>query len=91
MDWENTVCSFYKIERSCLYSSDSRRSRAETEGLHFVWYLRHYVEGLSIRVLATTYKKHERTVKHGIAKIKGYILYDPRYKDIHQKLLGIKD
>ena len=88
MDWENTVCSFYKIERSCLYSSDPHRNRTETEGLHFIWYIRHYVEGLSISTLATMYKKHERTVKHGIAKIKGYILYDQRYKGLYQTLLG---
>lgn len=88
MDIEKEICNFYEIERDCLYSSSRHRCRTETEGLHFVWFMRHYEEGLSIGKLAKIYGKGERGIKHGIAKIKNYIQYEKEYKNIYSELIS---
>lgn len=87
MNVEEVICKFYEIERESLYSSSMSRSRTETEGLHFVWFMRHYEEGLSIGKLSKIYGKGQRGIKHGIAKIKNYIKYEKKYADIYGNFL----
>lgn len=87
MNIEGIVGEFYKIERASFYSLSKHRSRVETEALHFVWFLRHYKEGLSIGKLSKIYARGQRGIKHGVAKIKNYIKYEKGYNDTYNYFL----
>lgn len=71
--------------RGCSKCSDVSTAR------HFVWYICHEENLISMRDMLKEYKRYRRAVFHGIAKIRFGIKTQSYYKNIYAKICDIRE
>lgn len=82
---EEIVCSHFGMDVDEMRSRE-RKSRRKTDCLHFIWYMRHFYEGVSINGLAREYSKTPRNIYFAIAKIREGIITQKWYAEAFEKL-----
>ena len=84
---EGAVCRCFGIEMSELRTS-KRLDRQFTDCLHFIFYYRHYLEGLSRRQITEIYGRKLRNISYAFSKIKDGIQTQPYYIEMHRKIMS---
>lgn len=83
---EGAVCRCFGIEMSELRTS-KRLDRQFTDCLHFIWFYRHFADGVTFGRLSSEYGRSARNIKYAVSKIANGMRTQPYYKEVHLEIL----
>lgn len=83
---EDKSCKCFNVTRDEIRMS-RRKDRAFTDCLHFIWYLRHRIEGCTVKELSSIYGKTQRNIFSAISKIENGVITQPFYINMKSKIM----
>lgn len=83
---EEAVCRRFGIPTEDIRTVRNL-DRRFTDCLHFIWFYRHFAEGVTFRVLSWEYGRSVRNIKYAVSKIVNGMRTQPYYKEVHLEIL----
>lgn len=83
---EEAVCRRFGIPAEDIRTVRNL-DRRFTDCLHFIWFYRHFAEGITFGRLSSEYGRSVRNIKYAVSKIANGMRTQPYYKEVHLEIL----